>query len=278
MEMVRLCKAGTGSSGYHPRSWLPSYRVGWSAALQAAALAPSSSAQRSDQSCRRSWPESRCVPSFGKGRCAYYFFMTFQLEFLKQFKGGWHFKDTCWMDYGPPIHLCGMFSSPANPSVSKNIPPLFQSANGNPLDFSLGKRKDRSSNPWDAGAAAKSAMDMLDGLEALSTITMKIHPTKLLFSTRSKMPIFFYCEHSPISSKMFQAKNKRRIDLPGMHWTGHHDLGLLSFLLCDLRAYGELPLPESLTAAVPCKNNEDPSQPFQKGRQGQNTHRNVTEP
>lgn len=130
MEMVRLCKAGTGSSGYHPRSWLPSYRVGWSAALHAAALAPSSSAQRSDQSCRRSWPESRCVPSFGKGRCAYYFFMTFQLEFLKQFKGGWHFKDTCWMDYGPPIHLCGMFSSPANPSVSKNIPPYSKVPTG----------------------------------------------------------------------------------------------------------------------------------------------------
>ena len=208
MEMVWLCKAGTGSSGYHPRSWLPSYRVGCSAALQAAALAPSSSAQRSDQSCRRSWPESRCVPSFGKGRCAYYFFMTFQLEFLKQFKGGWHFRymlDGLWTTYSPMWDV--LF--PANPSVSKNIPPLFQSANGSPLDFLLGKRKDRSSNPWDAGAAAKSAMDMLDGLKALATITMKIHPTILLFSSRSKMPIFFTVSILQFNRKCFKQKQKK---------------------------------------------------------------------
>lgn len=114
-----------------------------------------------------------------------------------------------WMDYGPPIHLCGMFSFPANPSVSKNIPPLFQSANGNPLDFLLGKRKDRSSNPWDAGAAAKSAMDMLDGLKALATITMKIHPTKLLFSSRSKMPIFFTVSILQFNKKCFKQKQKK---------------------------------------------------------------------
>ncbi len=180
--------------------------------------------------------------------------------FWTKFKGGWHFRFT--LD-GPQIDIwdvlisCQSFRFQKHPTISHHYSKVPTG-----IDWT---------SPWESGRTGAPIHGML-ALQQKAPWTCWMDLMLLPRSSWKSIQqnCWFHlgrrCRFLTVSILQFNQnvsrKNARRINLPGMHWTGHHDLGLLSFLLRDLRIYGELPLPESLTAAAPCKNNQDPSLPF----------------